>query len=117
MKQFPLQPTDEDGLVFNEPWEAQAFGLVLALYEQGLFNWQEWAEQLSGEIKLAQENGDPDLGNTYYQHWMRALEKIAGAKGLTNLEEVDVRSDQWREAYLNTPHGKPIKLHAQKPSP
>ena len=43
MQKFPAQPTDDDGPVFNEPWEAQAFSLVLALHEKGQFSWDEWA--------------------------------------------------------------------------
>lgn len=115
MHDFPLQPRDDEGPVFNEPWEAQAFGLVLALHEQGLFTWPEWAISLSGEISLAQQQGDPDLGNTYYRHWLRALEKIAAAKGLSNFSEMDARADKWRSAYLNTPHGQPIQLDAADP--
>ena len=76
MTDFPFQPHDEEGLVFNEPWEAQAFGLVLALHEQGLFSWNEWTTVLSREITEAQQAGDPDLGNTYYQHWLKALEHL-----------------------------------------
>ena len=43
MQKFPFQPSDEDGPVFNEPWEAQVFSLVLALHEKGQFSWDEWA--------------------------------------------------------------------------
>ena len=37
---LPDLPRDEDGPVFREPWEAQAFAMALALYERGLFTWQ-----------------------------------------------------------------------------
>ena len=73
MQKFPHQPQDDQGPVFNEPWEAQAFALVIALHEQELFSWQEWAGVLNEQIALAQAGGDPDLGNTYYQHWLVAL--------------------------------------------
>ena len=112
MQEFPLQPCDQEGPVFNEPWEAQAFGMVIALHEIGAFSWQEWATTLSEEISLAQQLGDPDLGNTYYHHWLNALEKITTEKGLSDLAELDARVEQWRHAYLNTPHGKPIELDA-----
>jgi len=114
MQNFPHQPQDDQGPVFNEPWEAQAFALVLALHEKGLFSWQEWAAVLSEQIALAQALGDPDLGNTYYQHWLAALEKISRQKNLSNEEEMSSRKSQWRAAYLNTPHGKPIELSAGK---
>jgi len=110
MQRFPLQPADDDGPVFNAPWEAQAFSLVIALYEKGLFSWGEWASQLSEQIAIAQAEGDPDLGNTYYQHWMRALEKLVASKGLSSAEEIGEKARQWHQAYLNTPHGMPVKI-------
>lgn len=112
MQQFPFQPVDDEGPVFNEPWEAQAFSLVIALHGKGLFSWQEWAEALSEEIHQAQQQGDPDLGNTYYQHWLRALEKISLLKNLSSLDELSERKAQWHSAYSNTPHGRPIELAA-----
>jgi len=51
-------PRDEDGPVFREPWEAQAFALTLTLYDRGLFQWPEWAAILGDEIKKAQTAGD-----------------------------------------------------------
>lgn len=113
MQQFPFQPRDDEGPVFKEPWEAQVFGMVVALHEIGALSWQEWATTLSAEITLAQQQGDPDLGNTYYQHWLGALEKIATVKGFSTSNEISARAEQWREAYLNTPHGKPIVLNPQ----
>ncbi|MDA1371114.1 MAG: nitrile hydratase accessory protein [Proteobacteria bacterium] len=110
MQRFTLQPVDDEGPVFSAPWEAQAFGLVIALHEQGLFNWDEWARQLSQQISLAQAEGDPDLGDTYYQHWLRALEQLLELKGLANYQEIGDVAALWREAYLHTPHGMPVEL-------
>lgn len=112
MQIFPYQPQDDQGPVFNEPWEAQAFALVLALHEKGLFSWQEWAAVLSEQIALAQAGGDTDRGNTYYQHWLAALETISQQKNLSNEDELLRRKSQWAAAYLNTPHGEPIELSA-----
>ena len=36
----------------------------------------------SEEIAEAQKRGDPDLGTTYYHHWLRALERMVLEKGL-----------------------------------
>jgi nitrile hydratase accessory protein len=109
---LPFQPCDEEGPVFREPWEAQAFGMVIALHQQGHFTWPEWTETFSAEIKSAQANGDPDLGDTYYEHWLRALERLVTEKGLSAPPEIDERKERWRKAYLNTPHGQPIHLEA-----
>jgi len=76
---LPGMPADADSPVFNEPWEARAFAMVLALHQRGLFTWPQWAEALSHQIALAQAAGDADLGDTYYQHWLRALESLVSA--------------------------------------
>src|SRR5580698_2395335 len=66
----PGIPRDNEGPVFREPWEAQAFAMALALHARGLFTWTEWAATLGAEIKRAQAAGDPDTGETYYRHWL-----------------------------------------------
>ena len=107
---LPALPCNQEGPVFNEPWEAQAFALAVRLSEAGFFTWPEWAAVLSQEIKKAQEQGDPDLGDTYYHHWLAALERLCTQKGLVPAAELLRRKDEWREAYLHTPHGKPVEL-------
>jgi len=107
---LPALPRDEGGPVFREPWEAHAFALAVRLSEAGGFTWAEWAAALSREIKAAQAAGDPDLGNTYYRHWLRALERLCAEKGLTSPADLQRRAEEWRQAYLHTPHGKPVEL-------
>ncbi len=97
---LPGLPLDEDGPVFKEPWQAQAFALVLKLHEQGLFTWAEWADRLNQAIAAARARGDPDLGNTYYHHWLAALENIAADKDLLTVEALAQRRDQVREEHL-----------------
>ena len=109
---LPLQPHDNDGPVFAEPWQAQAFALTVELSKQGHFTWSEWAETLGSEIQAAQDAGDPDLGNTYYDHWMRALERLSLEKSLVTRKTIDDRAEHWQRAYLNTPHGQPVELRA-----
>ena len=106
----PSLPRDADGPVFREPWEAQAFAMTLALHERGLFAWTEWAATLAAEIKRAQAAGDPDLGNTYYRHWLAALERIVAEKGVTNEQALARYRAAWDHAADRTPHGLPIVL-------
>jgi len=112
---LPELPRNQEGPVFNEPWEAQAFALAVRLSEAGYFSWAEWAAFLSQEIKAAQQRGDPDLGNTYYRHWLNALEQICKQKGLIPVAGLLRRKEEWRLAYLHTPHGKPVELRASEP--
>ena len=106
-------PRDDDGPVFREPWEAQAFAMALSLHELGLFTWKEWAAALADEIKLAQANGDPDTGTTYYRHWLATLEKLIAEKGVATLEIQHRYRDAWDHAADRTPHGAPIELRPE----
>jgi nitrile hydratase accessory protein len=102
----PGLPRDIEGPVFAEPWQAQAFALVVQLNAEGAFTWTEWAAALSRELA-----GDPtDDGARYYHHWVAALEALTTARGLAVGNELIARKDAWAEAYRRTPHGQPIML-------
>ena len=109
----PGIPCDAEGPVFREPWEAQAFAMALALYDRGLFAWPEWATILGDEIKKAQAAGDPDTGETYYQHWLNALERMVAEKGVTDASTLRRYHDAWDHAADRTPHGTPIELRPE----
>ena len=106
-------PRDDDGPVFREPWEAQAFAIALSLHERGLFTWNEWAATLADEIKRAQASGDPDTGETYYRHWLATLERLIAAKGVASLAIQRRYRDAWDHAADRTPHGSPIELRPE----
>lgn len=101
-----------DDVAFCELWQAHAFAIVLSLHEKGAFTWREWADALAAEITRAQQAGDPDHGDTYYDHWLTALERLVGDKCLSNTAEIDRHRHAWERALLRTPHGKPIELRS-----
>lgn len=107
---LPGLPQDDRGPVFRAPWEAQAFALALALHERGAFTWTEWAAALTEAIRRAQAAGDPDLGNTYYRHWLDALEQLVIRKGLADADRLHALEHAWEAAASRTPHGRPIEL-------
>jgi nitrile hydratase accessory protein len=109
-RSVPGVPRDDDGPVFREPWEAQAFAMALVLHERGLFTWSEWAATLAGEIARAQAGGDPDTGETYYRHWLATLERLVAAKGVASSDTLHCYRDAWDRAADRTPHGSPIEL-------
>jgi nitrile hydratase accessory protein len=110
---LPTLPRDDAGPVFRAPWEAHAFALAVRLAEAGYFSWSEWSRALADEIGTAQERGSAEGDEGYYQHWLSALEGLCIAKRLVNsLEEMERRKQEWRRAYLHTPHGQPVKLSA-----
>ena len=106
----PGIPQDTDGPIFREPWEAQSFAIALALHEKGVFTWPEWTEALAAEIKRARNAGDPDTGETYYRHWLAALESLVADKGVADDATFGRYRSAWRHAAERTPHGQPIVL-------
>src|ERR1044071_3123421 len=110
---IPSNPGAAKGRVFREPWEAQTFAMTLHLYDRGLFQWPEWAAILGDEIKKAQAAGDPDTGQTYYRHWLAALERIVAEKGVTDSATLEKYFHAWDHAADRTPHGMPIELTAE----
>jgi len=103
----PGLPVDSDGPVFAEPWQAQAFAMVVALHERGLFSWDEWAHTLSAELKAPDAAAD---GSDYYDCWLKALERMLAAKGVAEAPEIDDLTEAWHRAARATPHGRPILL-------
>ena len=110
MSLFSDQPTENGEPVFKRPWEAQAFSLVIALHECGVFSWGEWSDALAQAIRRGLNPGGVDdvvqrvregVGDrmrekedrvdSYYQHWLAALEHLAIAKGLSEAGEMALR--------------------------
>ena len=110
---LPRLPRDEDGPVFSEPWQAEAFALAVQLSAQGHFTWKEWASTLAGELRSAAERGEPDDGSRYYHCWLAALERLVVTKQLSDPATMRIRKEAWAEAYRHTPHGKPVELGAE----
>jgi len=112
--ELPEMPGLPHGPVFSAPWQAQAFAMTLALHERGLFSWGEWAQALSQAIARAQAAGDPDLGDTYYCHWLDALETLLLAKGLAHADTLHALEHAWEDAAERTPHGQTIELRPEE---
>ena len=113
MSGLPLlngMPLEDGEPVFREPWEAQAFAMVLQLHQQKLFTWPEWASALAAQIDAARAAGDPDLGDTYYRHWLATLETLVARTGASSAAELARYRDAWDHAADRTPHGQPIEL-------
>jgi len=110
---LPLPPGGDQGPVFAEPWQAQAFAMVVQLHGKGAFTWPQWAQALSQTIAQARTDGDGDDGSAYYQHWVDALENVVLAQGLGTAEQIHRFEHAWEAAAARTPHGQPIEVMAQ----
>ena len=74
-----------DEPVFATPWEAKVFAMTVSLYDQRKFSWAEWSQYLSDEIKANDQQND-DLQLTYYEVWLRALEKLLTDKQIISTD-------------------------------
>ena len=72
----PASPPRSNGeLVFAEPWESRAFGLAMALHQDGVFDWDEFHDPLIAAIAAGRRPPRP-RGLPYYGCWLEALEAL-----------------------------------------
>ncbi len=107
---FSDLPRNAGEPVFRAPWEAKAFAMAVELHARGLFTWPEWAQTLSKAIREAQADGDPDCGDSYYHHWLAALETMVVTRAVATTESLARRREAWHRAAAATPHGESIEL-------
>jgi nitrile hydratase accessory protein len=69
-------PRKNGELVFDEPWQARAFGLAIAVAEQGPFDWEGFRSHLITSVGTAP-------ARPYWESWLSALEGWLGELGLT----------------------------------
>lgn len=82
-------PRKNGELQFEQPWEARAFGLAVALNGEGAYPWKNFSESLAAEIGQAESTG---VDSTYYERWYAALEKLVVEKGLISADELEARA-------------------------
>ena len=81
-------PRRNGELLFATPWEARAFGLAVALQENGVYDWRDFSAALAAEISRAERSG-ADSG--YYERWLLGLESLLVANGVVTPAEVNDR--------------------------
>ncbi len=86
---------------FQAPWQAQVFGLTVALSEVGLFPWPDWTRALGARIAT---------GADYWDAWVQALEGMLAERGIALPAEVASLAHRWQDAAHATPHGVAIRL-------
>lgn len=77
-------PRSNGELIFASPWEARAFGMAVALNDEGVYAWRE----LSAGLAAAERAGSE---STYYERWLQALESLALAHGLVTESELEAK--------------------------
>jgi nitrile hydratase accessory protein len=107
----PLAGRDSEP-AFAEPWQAEVLALAFALADRGVFSATEWSRTLGAELRRAAASGAPDDHETYYAAALAVLERLLAAHGGITATALSRRTEEWRRAYLHTPHGQPVDLAA-----
>ncbi len=94
---------------FEAPWHGQVFALAVALNEAGHFGWPEWTELFGATLEKARADGPLDGSDDYYVCWVTALEEMLVRKGVAEMPLLAEMKELWTEAFLSTPHGKPVR--------
>jgi nitrile hydratase accessory protein len=97
---------------FAEPWQAEAYAMAQVLIETGRIAAAKWPVVFGAALKEAADRGDPDDSQTYYVALAEALGRALVAEGRLEASEIEIRIEDWRAAYMRTPHGKPVTLTA-----
>ena len=76
MDDIEALPRMSGELLFHDNWEKRVFAMVVALYEQGHFDWDEFKDLLIEQIRLSGETPEkPDFKKPgYYEFWIKNLE-------------------------------------------
>lgn len=105
---------DADAPAFREPWQAKAFAIVVLLHRQGRFEWDAWVRVLAAEIAAAPQQAGEHPDAAYHRQFLAALERIVAALGIADRDAQQRRKEEWRRAYVNTPHGHAVELAAAR---
>jgi len=85
----PEAPPRSNGeLVFAAPWESRIFGVTLALFDAGRFEWPEFQSRLIAAI--AEHEATLGAGAyQYYACWLEAFRSLAADKGWIGQADLD----------------------------
>jgi nitrile hydratase accessory protein len=85
-------PRSNGELVFAEPWEGRAFGLVMALVHGQAISYETFRTALIERIGAWEAAPPVGEGFHYYRCWLQALEQVLAAAELVSTEEAWARA-------------------------
>lgn len=100
-----------DGLpVFEQEWQAQILAMADTLILNKSIEPTSWSENFGAGLEQAHAAGQPDDLRTYYKVALDTLEMLLTAQGDVTEVELSNKRQAWKQAYLNTPHGEPVRI-------
>ena len=93
-------PRRNGDLVFEERWQSRALGIVVALTEQRICDYEEFRQRLIASIgKWDKEHAaTPEAVYHYYERWLESLERLVTERGLLTEAEIHRRAELLHDA-------------------
>lgn len=88
---------EDDGPTFDSPAQARAFGLVVSLWREGVFEWDQFQQQLIDRIATDEGDLETDTEAAYYDHWIEAAEQLLEAEGHVSSESLEDRAVEFAD--------------------
>ena len=111
---LPFTNKTKDQIVFQNPWHSQLFAITVQMSEKGNFSWKEFVEVFGESLKKQRSlSNNLDGSNDYFSCWLNALEEILIIKKISNQKTLMQLKEDWTQAYLSTPHGKPVHIKSR----
>ena len=107
--QTPLNINNNEP-TFTEPWQAEVLAIAEFLIQKKKFSANQWSEALGNEIKKNVNNQTMSSKESYYRSALTALESLTIEHNIVSESEIISKEKDWQDAYLKTPHGKPVIL-------
>ena len=97
-------------LYFFKPWQAELFAIAVLLCDAGHLDRAELSEAVEQAISSASSSDGLSAGEESFTEALRTLESALADRGFANRREIDSAQGEWRQAYLATSHGEPVRL-------
>ncbi len=102
---------------FDEPWQARAFALAVALTDERDVDWERFQSRLVAEVDESTATDVEDSEAAYYRQWLAALERLLVEEALVEPGTLRDRVDAFEagdrtahEFVQGNPHGHAERL-------
>ncbi len=102
------KPVKSGQPAFAELWQAQVLAMADLLIQSGQISATNWSETLGKQLAIKQ--AEKDTQENYYQAVLAALTELTEARNIISVNQLEQREEDWKKAYLSTPHGQPVLL-------
>ena len=90
---------ESEGVVFDEPWQARAFAIAMALGRGGRYDWETFRQRLINAI-----GQDASARAGYYVSWLVALETLLDERGILLHDQIERRAEEIESAATDARH-------------